>query len=335
MDVVQPAVGLIGAMTSQLPAHIRATLEAMLEGVSRNELAERSARMTASYRKTGTVIFRDHRDVLAYAVARMPATYAAVSAALKATVQRLETWRPRSLLDLGSGPGTAIWAALEAIEGLQTVTAIERNASMQELATELGAAPGHIQRYDDIADAKTVLPASELVIAAYVLGELPSGAQADLIARAWMATAGVLVLVEPGTPAGAERINLARSQLIAVGAHLVAPCPHALACPMPPPDWCHFPVRVARSRAHKAVKGADVPFEDEKFAYLAVSRTPVPELRRIGRVVGPPVASKPAIGLTVCQDGRLDQLHIPSRDGLAYAAVRKLRWGDCCDLGWD
>ena len=42
-----------------------------------------------------------------------------------------------------------------------------------------------------------------------------------------------------------------------------------------PPDWCHFTQRLPRSRAHKQIKGAELPFEDEKFSYVALTRAPV------------------------------------------------------------
>ena len=84
----------------------------------------------------------------------------------------------------------------------------------------------------------------------------------------------MLLIVEPGTTAGWQRILDARAQLIADGAHILAPCPHALACPIAQPDWCHFSARVARSRVHRLAKEAEVPWEDEKFIYLAASRTP-------------------------------------------------------------
>ena len=91
----------------------------------------------------------------------------------------------------------------------------------------------------------------------------------------WAKTRDTLLVVEPGTPAGYARIIALRDQLIASGAHVAAPCPHDGKCPLAPPDWCHFTQRLPRSRAHKQIKGAELPFEDEKFAYVALTRAPV------------------------------------------------------------
>ena len=114
----------------------------------------------------------------------------------------------------------------------------------------------------------------DLVTASYLLNELPEAARPRLIERLWQATAGVLVIVEPGTPAGYSRILAARDALIRHGANVIAPCPHAQACPLVAPDWCHFAARVARSRRHRLAKAATVPWEDEKFSYVALAREP-------------------------------------------------------------
>ena len=136
----------------------------------------------------------------------------------------------------------------------------------------------------------------------------------------------MLVLIEPGTPAGFARIRAARNALLGQGAVPVAPCPHAAACPMSGTDWCHFSVRLARSRAHMHAKGASVPFEDEKFAYLVLSREGAPSGG--GRVLAPPLEQKPGITFRLCTAAGLEQRQIARRDHAAYKAHRKTAWGD-------
>src|SRR5262245_4622792 len=48
-------------------------------------------------------------QLLGYAALIMPAAYAQLRGALAATAARTPHWAPATLLDLGSGPGTALW----------------------------------------------------------------------------------------------------------------------------------------------------------------------------------------------------------------------------------
>jgi ribosomal protein RSM22 (predicted rRNA methylase) len=140
-------------------------------------------------------------------------------------------------------------------------------------------------------------------------------------------SAHTLLIVEPGTPAGWRRVIAARRQLIDVGAHVLAPCPHEAPCPLVPPDWCHFSRRVARSRLHRLAKDADVPWEDEKFIYLAASRQPAP--KRSARVVAPPKAGSGKVVLKLCEpDGRAGEHLLSKRDGDLFKAARRADWGD-------
>jgi ribosomal protein RSM22 (predicted rRNA methylase) len=167
------------------------------------------------------------------------------------------------------------------------------------------------------------------VIASYALAEIAGPRQATMIDALWAACEGMLVLVEPGTPDGWRRILAARDGLIAAGAQILAPCPHALACPLSPPDWCHFVQRLPRSRDHRMAKGAEVPFEDEKFIYLAAARPGVAAATRTARILAPPRASKPAIALKLCSPaGVVEEATVSKRDKPAFAVARRLDWGD-------
>src|SRR5262249_56549735 len=105
---------------------------------------------------------------------------------------------------------------------------------------------------------------AELVIASYVIGELAADKLARCADALWSAAAGALVVIEPGTTAGFSRVRDLRAQLIACGAHVVAPCPHDAACPVVPPDWVHFAQRLAPSPGHRRGQGASPGFGDQK-----------------------------------------------------------------------
>ena len=164
--------------------------------------------------------------------------------------------------------------------------------------------------------------------ASYVLAEIPPAAQIGVIERLWSACEGVLVLVEPGSPAGFERLRAARTRLVALGAEVLAPCPHDALCPMQAPDWCHFVQRLPRSRDHRLAKGATLAFEDEKFAYLAAARPGLLAHPRPSRVLAPPRMGKPGVSLKLCAPDGLEEAFIPRRDKPAFAAARRLGWGD-------
>ena len=270
-------------------------------------------------------------DLGAYLTVRLPATYAAIARVLAEIGERRPDFAAASLLDVGSGPGTASWAAIEAWPDLADLVMVDSNRQFLALAGAIAAHSAHagLGRARRIAADLTELPANihaSLVIASYALAEIPASRQMTAIRSLWQAAESMLVLVEPGTPAGFARIRTARDALLAEGAVSVAPCPHAAVCPISGDDWCHFSVRLARSRAHMHAKRARVPFEDEKFSYLVVSRTGEPSGG--GRILSPPNVSKSAIDFRLCTAVGVEQRHIARRDGPAYKACRKLGWGD-------
>jgi ribosomal protein RSM22 (predicted rRNA methylase) len=270
---------------------------------------------------------------LAYLAVRLPATFAAVRAAMEFVGERRPGWAPRSLLDVGSGPGTAIWAAESRWGTIPSITAIEASQPIGRLAQQIlegGARPPGALAWET-ADLTGGLPAQfphDLVTAAYVLNELSAEQQSALVDRLWALTADTLLIVEPGTPAGWRRILSARQRLIAAGGHLIAPCPHAAACPLVSPDWCHFSRRVARTRVHQLVKDVELAWEDEKYLYLAVARAPA-ETPAAGRILIPPRQGSGRVLLKLCTpDGRVQERLITKREGQIYQRARRADWGD-------
>ena len=330
--------------TLMLPAAQRAALETLLDGVSRRDLAQRSTRISDHYRqgRASAAAIRDDLDALAYAIARMPATLAACAIAAKRAASHLPAqFAPRSLLDLGAGAGAATLALRAQWPTLEHVTMIENHPAFRKLAqrlcgsrsldrTDASPDPGWLDlRPGDLADANWHASPADVVIASYVLVELPTAAVQRLAVKA-LGLAGLLVLVEPGTPEGFARLSLARSALINAGAALVAPCPGPVECPMSDGDWCHFAARVQRSRDHKYLKGADAPFEDERFAFL-VATPAQPATPTTARILAKPIIERSGVTLKLCTPAGLETRQVLSRDKAAFKRARKLAWGDTCD----
>jgi ribosomal protein RSM22 (predicted rRNA methylase) len=315
-----------------LPPALQAALARELEGVSRKDLAARAARTSKAYRagQGSAGVIRDPLDALAYALTRLPATYAACAAVFAELARRAPAFRPASLLDAGAGAAAASWAAAQAWPTLERLTWLDNNPAFLALAQRLAdtnlPAPD-ARRADLRTEGGADLPPADLVVASYALAEIAPDRQAAVAAGLWAAATGVLALVEPGTPAGFARLRAVRLQLIEAGAAILAPCPHAGPCPMAGDDWCHVSVRLPRSRDHLLAKGAEVPYEDEPYAYLLAAR-PGLGSPAAARLLAPPRETKPAIALKLCTPGGLERRAVPRRDKAAYAIARRLRWGD-------
>lgn len=317
----------------ELPPRLRQAVDSALEGVAISELSAASKALSLRYRnevRDGRLHISDAKLALAYIATRMPATYAAIHASLTALAERAPAFAPRTALDVGAGPGTVLWAASAVWPDLQSVTLLEASPAIRAVGEKLAAA-SHLPHVDwrnaDVTRDAGRLAPSDLVTLAYVLDELSPEQGAKLVDRLWSLTSGVLVIVEPGTTAGWRRILNARAQLIAAGANILAPCPHALACPIIEPDWCHFAARVARSRVHRLAKEAEVPWEDEKYIYLAASR--VAADARPARVLTPPESGSGRVKLKLCQpDGTLAYRLVTRREGNTFKQARRSDWGD-------
>src|SRR5215475_11230297 len=311
-----------------LPPLLRRAVDDVLEGTALSDLAATAEALSQRYRDERPHAISD-RDALAYLAVRLPATYATVRASFGAVAQARRDFAPRTALDIGAGPGTALWAAAECWPGLADAVLVEASPEFRAYGERLAAGletPHVTWRVADTAIDAVDFGTRDLVTLAYVLNELSPAVRHSVLRRLWAQTADTLVIVEPGTPPGWQRILAARSQLIEAGAHVIAPCPHTHACPLQPPDWCHFVVRVARSRVHRQTKRADVPWEDEKFSYLAVSRRSATHVG--ARVIARPRTAGGHTTLKLCRpDGSAGDQVVSRRHGALFKRARKADWG--------
>ena len=345
---------------------LRRALAGLVDGLPPRQAAGAVERLMAGYRgrtPTDAPVLRDRADVVAYAAYRMPATFAAVSSALGAFAERTDGWRPESHLDVGGGTGAAVWAAA-AVWGdggpdndggdgrpggaPRRTTVLDWSEPALALGRELAAAAAAAAggsastaalrgtewrrqslREHERGRTDAALPAADLVTVSYVLGELTEQDRRAVIDAALHAAPAVVV-TEPGTPDGYDRIIAAREMLIEAGLRVLAPCPHSAPCPMVPgEDWCHFAARVNRSSLHRQVKGGSLPYEDEKYSYVAAARPGIVGEPAEARIVRRPQKRKGQVLLDLCTaDDGLRAATVTKRHGGAYRQARDVKWGD-------
>jgi ribosomal protein RSM22 (predicted rRNA methylase) len=310
-------------------------LDSALRRYPAADLARSVTRLTTRYRE-GTAatepIMKSDLDVAAYAGYRMPATYAAVHAVLTEVERLTPEFGPTSLLDIGGGTGTVLWAAAETWPSLTELTVVEQVPNVLALGRKLAstsdkAAVRKATWRRGVIDPGSPATAVDLVTLSYVLGELPEAMRDDTV-RWLAATGGMVVIVEPGTPAGYERVVRARDVLQEAGLHITAPCPHERECPVRGNDWCHFAARLPRVGHHQVIKEGTLNFEDEKFAYVAAA--PADHHRRAAnRVVRHPLKRKGMVQLRLCTgEGTLEDQVVSKRHGELYRDARDTTWGD-------
>jgi ribosomal protein RSM22 (predicted rRNA methylase) len=317
-----------------IPDNLQQAIDKETAKFSFHEILDAREELTNRYRsrrpeKQGFITTEAQR--CSYVAVRMPATYAVIRRVMEELQNRVTGTNPKTLLDLGAGPGTAMWAACSVFPSIQKMSLLEKDAELAALGRRLAQYSERIAIREatwQIADMEKEgqCPSHDIVILSYSIGELSQNRIAPVIQASWQATDQFLVVIEPGTPVGFERIRAIRSQLISLGGHLVAPCPHELPCPMAGGDWCHFSERIERSSLHRRLKEGSLGYEDEKFSYVIAAKNPfsLPQ----ARVLRHPLKRSGHVVLTLCTPEGLKQETVSKKNGENYKQARKLEWGD-------
>lgn len=307
---------------SALPDHIFHLIE---ELTSKESLSASYESLSDRYRGAIDKRLSNHKEYLAYLASRMPATFAACSEVMQRMHAALPEFRPSTLLDVGAGPGTLFIALQEYYATLQRAEFVERDAHFTELSKNLlSSYSANLSWQQEIRGDEQF----DLVTSSYMLSEL-ADIEIDRMIQAFMQKAtSAIMLIDTGTPLGYKGLIRARTMLIENGWKIVAPCPHNKACPIQAPDWCHFSIRLPRSRLHKAVKGAERGFEDEKFCYIIASKHEAVQ-KDESRIVGMPMQRSGHVKLKLCTpQGTIDEAIISRKMKERYQLAKKAEWGD-------
>jgi ribosomal protein RSM22 (predicted rRNA methylase) len=320
-------------LPENLETAIRELLKTMPSKQWVNEAHALSQRYRGKRESLPKSFARGDEQTAAYLAQILPATYAQLSGAMNATKAQAPDWSPRTLLDIGSGPGTALWAAVEQWPSLTGLDAWEREASFILLGQKLAPAAAHSairqaqwQKIDLRRQLPLIAHSYDLIVIGHVLNELKSDDQSRLVTYAWEHCTGVLLIVEPGTSAAFPLIKKAREQLLRLGVRTLAPCPHDHPCPLVD-DWCHFPQRLQRPQFQRRAKEAISPWEDCKFSYAAMARF-APANAPWARIIREPAVTKVYAEVQLCTADGILQHREDKKDREAFKRAKKLLWGE-------
>jgi ribosomal protein RSM22 (predicted rRNA methylase) len=319
----------------RLPEYLATAMEDVSAGSRSSSVAAASRELTQRYKgpNFATPAIRSSADRAAYLAARFPATFAANLHVFSELRRRAPEVAIESLLDLGAGPGTSLFAAAEVFSELTGAMLVEADAEWTKIGRRIAAQSPHAAVRDaqwierDLRDS-AIVPPHDLVVISYALGELGPAIVEQVIRRAWASAEKFLILIEPGTRRGFGGVNAARSWLIEHGALIIAPCPHHEACPMAAVgDWCHFSQRLERTAQHRRLKGAELGYEDEKFSYIIATRLNVQPAQ--ARIVRHPRKHSGHVQLELCtSQGTIEKTTITKSKKEAYWRARQADWGD-------
>lgn len=215
--------------------------------LTRDELREVSAGvkqlsmgLTRNRELAGARYMDDPKLLGAYLLFYWPVSYAQS----RATLSELGH-RPRSALDLGSGPGPLAFAALDAGSG--TVVAADRSKPALDLARTLATEAGEGLATREWSPEKPLPDGKfDLITMGHVVNELYNGAiapRAALLEKILerVNPGGSLVIIEPALRDTSRALLQVRDALVQKGYAVRAPCMFRGNCPalIKESDWCH------------------------------------------------------------------------------------------------
>lgn len=272
------------------------------------------------------------RQRMIYGVTRLAGTLAALQEVLAILGEKFQSTPVQTVLDCGSGPGTALFASHLQFGDDIRYTGLEKDpgfiAIAEHAARELmPRATSRLRFVDGMVPNIELNERFDLTIFSYMLTETPTEKIASTMEFAISHTDNFLVIVDAGTPQGYRQLMVARDVLIKNGWSIVAPCPHQHACPMVAPDFCHFPARFERHEEMRRLKNASAQREDEKFSYLIAIPGVTNETR--DRIVKRPLKRTGHVIFDLCtKAGKLERVTVSKKQKSLYTSSRKASWGD-------
>lgn len=313
-----------------IPQALCSAIEDLVSSTPRKRLQEAAHALSLRYRnpkgQEGPFI-KSREERLAYLCTRFPATFAVNCAVFKEIKERGFGETVHTVADLGAGSGAAFWACMESLSCVTSYTLVERDQELMRLGKDLlDRVSAPICPEWQCSDYGSQRLTQDMALFSYSLGESPRDQWEEVLQRVGETTKELIVIIEPGTPVGYEKILVMRDILLGLGWSTIAPCPHNKSCPLLGKDWCHFSQRLPRTSIHRVLKEASLGFEDEKFSYIVMGKKPYSVSG--SRVIKTPYQRSGYIELELCStDSGLLHRKTSKKEKDFFSKAKKLSWG--------
>lgn len=316
----------------RIPDYIQEYIEEKLKTVKLSNLLNTQRDITKNYKAEKVKQLNEEEFILVYLLTRFGNIFQVINDIFDKLESKTNLDDIKSVLDVGSGPGTVIFNLLEKLVSLDEITIIEKNRLFVKHFQEISRkSPYKVLKQarvktEDITNYDFNLPKHDLVISSYMFNELDSKSILKVAKDLWNRTDNLLVIVEPGSVKGFSNIRHIRNNLVKEGAHVIAPCTNEKSCPMSKEDWCHFYKRIERTKVQRYLKDGTESFEDEKFSYIVLSKKPSLDVHK-EVILRHPEHSKIGVKFNVCSDEGIKEKTYTKKEE-NFKALKKLDWGD-------
>lgn len=323
-----------------LPETIEKGITQLLAAGEKHSWSIRAERLHERYsqrEKDKEGYLKDYPDALAYLALRVPSTYAQIYGALLQIHEVTPSWMPVSVLDIGSGPGTGVWAANTIYSSLTEATCIDMNTHLLSFGKEIAEVVGFEFPITWIEkDLRYGLGIEDeqydLVIISSVLNELSEAKAEQLVRRALAHTSGVLLITEPGTEKGNNLIGSVAEKAKDEG-YLIAPYINN-SFVKADKYWIHFSQRFIRPTFERTLRqkmrastemASD--WEEAKYSYVAISKFSS-EVQYAARVIGKVTIQKGFLEVPVLTEKGIEKVKVLKRNKREYTLAKNLKWGE-------
>ncbi|XP_053402528.1 methyltransferase-like protein 17, mitochondrial [Mercenaria mercenaria] len=332
--------------------------EELHEGIKERLLHRVGSVSNKVFKKTShmwkPIDYRDHTG-LVYLAARLAPNYTVLYRIFYEIHKLDSSFNPGAVLNVGSGTGSAVWAANEIwARKVYEYYNVDISNYMNDLARKLLAKdivnpldlviPG-VHFRQSLPSPQHIENRFPLVVSAYLLMEQPSMIERlNLVTLLWELTEDYLVFVEHGTTAGYRLILEARELIFKLrdrypdlDGHVFSPCTHDMVCPKLylKNSPCTFPLEYRIFNIGKEY-GQGYTKATERYSYVVLKKGKKQEGKRYPRLTNVLHKSAHSPCTMCCPDGTLRQFVVTrKRPSVAlHKCTKRCSPGDFIPFSW-